>query len=107
MNNLKRYLNYLNECECEYDASDYNEVTTGEEPKPIEKAKKDIEDEILDEDKKWIQKAIEKPGSLHRALGVPEGEKIPAKKLQVKPGDYTLLKRRKILAKTLRKIRKK
>ena len=30
---------------------------------------------------KWIQKAIKHSGALHRALGVPEGEKIPAKKM--------------------------
>ena len=30
---------------------------------------------------KWIQKAIKRPGALHRALHVPQGEKIPAKKL--------------------------
>lgn len=30
---------------------------------------------------KWIQGAIKHPGALHRALGVPEGEKIPAKKM--------------------------
>lgn len=32
--------------------------------------------------KKWIKKAIEHPGKLHRALGVPEGEKIPAAKME-------------------------
>lgn len=32
-------------------------------------------------DKKFIQKAIKKPGQLHKDLGVPQGEKIPAKKL--------------------------
>lgn len=26
-------------------------------------------------DKKWIQKAIKNPGALHRALGIPMGEK--------------------------------
>lgn len=31
--------------------------------------------------KKWIKGAIKHPGALHRALGVPEGEKIPAKKM--------------------------
>lgn len=31
--------------------------------------------------KKWIKGAIKHPGGLHRALGVPEGEKIPAEKL--------------------------
>ena len=30
---------------------------------------------------KWIQGAIKHPGSLHKSLHVPEGEKIPAKKL--------------------------
>jgi hypothetical protein len=56
---------------------------------------------------KWIQKAIEKPGSLHAALDVPQGEKIPAEKLAVKPGDTPKMKRRKILAKTLKKISSK
>jgi hypothetical protein len=32
-------------------------------------------------DGKWIQGAIKHPGALHKALHVPEGEKIPAKKL--------------------------
>lgn len=33
--------------------------------------------------KKWMQKAFSKnKGSLHRALGVPEGETIPAGKLK-------------------------
>lgn len=30
---------------------------------------------------KWIQGAIKKPGSLRAALGVKEGQNIPAKKL--------------------------
>ena len=29
----------------------------------------------------WIQGAIKKPGALHKELGVPEGKKIPGKKL--------------------------
>ena len=29
----------------------------------------------------WIKKAIKHPGGLHRALHVPEGQKIPAAKL--------------------------
>jgi len=60
----------------------------------------------LFEDKKWIQKAIEKPGALHKALGVSKGEKIPASKLKVKPGDSTKMKKRKILAKTLKGLKK-
>ena len=31
--------------------------------------------------KKWIAGAIKHPGALHKALGVPEGEKIPQSKL--------------------------
>ena len=29
----------------------------------------------------WIQGAIKHPGALHKELGVPQGQKIPAKKL--------------------------
>jgi hypothetical protein len=56
--------------------------------------------------KKWMQKAFgAHPGRLHRKLHVPEGEKIPAKKLSAarskaeKTGDTTL-KRELALAKT-------
>src|SRR5215471_4633725 len=31
--------------------------------------------------KNWISGAIKHPGALHRQLGVPQGQKIPAKKL--------------------------
>ena len=63
--------------------------------------------ELLYEIGKWIHKAIEKPGALHAALGVPQGEKIPAKKLKVKISDTAKMKKRKILAKTLKKITRK
>jgi hypothetical protein len=33
------------------------------------------------EDKKWIQKTEMKKGSLHKTLGIPEGQKIPKSKL--------------------------
>lgn len=29
----------------------------------------------------WISGAIKKPGALHKELGVPQGQKIPQKKL--------------------------
>lgn len=32
--------------------------------------------------KKWIAGATKNKGALHRHLGVPEGKKIPAKKLK-------------------------
>ena len=56
---------------------------------------------------KWIQKAIKKPGSLRKSLGVKEGEKIPAGKLAAaakKPGK---MGQRARLAQTLKKMRKK
>ncbi len=56
--------------------------------------------------KNWIAGAIKKPGSLHAALNVPQNQKIPASKLSVKPGDSTLMRRRKSLAKTLGKFKK-
>ena len=52
--------------------------------------------------KNWISGAIKKPGALHKQLGVPQGEKIPAKKLAVaakKPGKEG---QRARLAKTLK-----
>jgi hypothetical protein len=56
---------------------------------------------------KWIQKAIKKPGALHKELKVPAGKKIPAKKLAVaakKPGKEG---QRARLAETLKKMHKK
>ena len=56
--------------------------------------------------KNFIKTAIKRPGALHRALGVPKGQKIPAEKLAVKPTDSTRVKREKNLAKTLKKLGK-
>jgi hypothetical protein len=30
----------------------------------------------------WIKGAIKKPGALHKEMGIPQGEKIPEKKLE-------------------------
>lgn len=55
----------------------------------------------------WIAGAIKKPGALHRALGVPEGEKIPAKKLaKAEHSKNPTMRRRANLAKTLKKMNK-
>ncbi len=57
--------------------------------------------------KKWIQKAIKKPGALHKELGVPEGKKIPTKKLAAaakKPGKEG---KRARLAEELKKMNRK
>lgn len=57
--------------------------------------------------KNWIKGAIDKPGALHRQLGVPEGKKIPASKIAAaakKPGK---LGQRARLAQTMKKMNKK
>jgi len=53
--------------------------------------------------KKWIQGAIKHPGALHKQLGVPQGEKIPAKKMSAaRAGKYgPTAEKRAHLAKTL------
>ena len=54
----------------------------------------------------WISKAIKRPGALHRALGVPEGQKIPAKKIEAATHKGGRLARQANLAQTLSKMRK-
>lgn len=51
----------------------------------------------------WIAGATQNKGALHRNLGVPQGEKIPAKKLQAaaKSSNPTIAKEAS-LAKTLK-----
>lgn len=59
------------------------------------------------EDKNWIAGAIKKPGALHKSLGVPQGEKIPAKKLEkAAKSDNPKLAKRANLAMTLKGLRK-
>lgn len=60
-------------------------------------------------DKKWIQKALPKSskGKLHKALGVPAGEKIPAKKLdKAANSSNPKIKKEAVLAKTLKGLKK-
>lgn len=57
--------------------------------------------------KKWIQKAIKRPGALHRALGIPQGKPIPKSKLIEAAKKKGWLGRAARLAKTLRKINKR
>lgn len=54
---------------------------------------------------KWIQKAIKKPGQLHKDLGVPAGEKIPAKKLSAAAAKGGKVGQRARLAQTLKKMK--
>jgi len=58
--------------------------------------------------KKWIQGAIKNKGALHRELKVPEGKKIPEKKLvKAEHSKNPKLAKRARLAETLGKMRKK
>ena len=56
---------------------------------------------------KWISGAIKHPGALHAALGVPQGQKIPASKMaKALHSASPLMRRRARLAQTLGKLRK-
>lgn len=59
----------------------------------------------LEESEKWIQKAIKKPGALKAQLDVPEGEKIPAKKLAAAAKKGGKLGQRARLAQTLKRFK--
>lgn len=52
----------------------------------------------------WIKGAIKHPGALHKQLGVPQGEKIQAGKLNAAAKKGGVLGRRARLAKTLAKM---
>lgn len=57
--------------------------------------------------KKWIQAMHMKKGALHKEMGIPEGKKIPEKKLdKAAKSDNPKLAKRARLAKTLRGLRK-
>lgn len=56
---------------------------------------------------KWIQKAIKHKGALHKSLGVPMGKKIPS--AAIKKAEHSKnpkLRKRAVLAETLKKINK-
>jgi hypothetical protein len=55
----------------------------------------------------WIKKAIKHKGALHKSLGVPEGKKIPEKKIKkAEKSKNPILAKRARLAETLKKLRK-
>ena len=56
---------------------------------------------------KWIAGAIKHPGALHEELGVPEGKKIPAKKLAAAAKKSGKVGQRARLAETLKSMKKK
>lgn len=56
---------------------------------------------------KFIQKMNMKKGALHKQMGIPEGKKIPVKKLKSAEKKGGLIAKRAHLAETLKKLRKK
>ncbi len=56
---------------------------------------------------KFIQKAIKHPGALRKQLKVPEGKKIPEKKLKAAEKKGGKLAKRAHLAETLKGMHKK
>jgi len=57
--------------------------------------------------KNWIAGAIGKKGALHEKLGVPKGEKIPAKKMAKAAKSSGKLGKEARLAETLKGFNKK
>lgn len=55
----------------------------------------------------FIKSAIKRPGALHRKLGVPQGQKIPASKVRKAAKQPGLLGQEARFAQTLSKLRKK
>jgi hypothetical protein len=54
----------------------------------------------------WIKQAIKRPGQLHRDLGVPQGQKIPAGKVAKAAAGSGAVAKRARLAQTLGKMNK-
>jgi hypothetical protein len=57
--------------------------------------------------KNWIKGAVKRPGQLHADLGVPRGERIPAKKLEAAAhSDNPKVRQRANFAKTMKGLHK-
>jgi hypothetical protein len=68
----------------------------------------DVKEIKMAEKKNWISGATKNKGALHRKLGVPEGEKIPEKKMaKAAKSKSPTVRKEVVLAKTLGKLRKK
>jgi hypothetical protein len=63
------------------------------------------EDKLTEAEEKWIQKAVKKPGQLHKDLGVPQGEKIPQSKLKAAAEKSGKVGQRARLALTLKGLK--
>jgi hypothetical protein len=62
---------------------------------------------MAEREKHWIKNATKNKGALHKRLGVPKGEKIPAKKLKKAEKAGGKLGKEARLAETLKGLRKK
>jgi hypothetical protein len=71
----------------ELDAQDFKMLRKSKHKKDETKEALDRRAEFFGEmdeakkEEKWIQKAVKRPGALHKHFGIPEGEKIPKSKL--------------------------
>jgi len=61
----------------------------------------------MSKQRRWIQKAIKRPGALHRQLGIPQGKKIPVSVLRAAAKKGGKLGKRARLALTLRKLNRR
>jgi hypothetical protein len=81
------------------------EAEAGEEQDTVGEITFEQSQEIGEAKKKWIQKAISKPGALKKALNVPADKKIPAGKLAAAAKKGGKVGQRARLAMTLRKLK--
>jgi len=89
-------------------SSDQLPIKAGEESgESVDDVTSDESDSMDEAKKKWIQKAISKPGALKKSLHVPSGEKIPAGKLAAAAKKGGKVGQRARLAMTLSKLKKK
>lgn len=56
--------------------------------------------------KNWVADATKNKGGLHKSLGVPEGKKIPVKKIEKAASKPGLVGKQARLAETLSKLKK-
>lgn len=89
-------------------SSDQLPIKAGEESgESVDDITSDESDSMDEAKKKWIQKAISKPGALKKQLGVSADKKIPAGKLAVAVKKGGKVGQRARLAMTLRKLKNK
>ena len=89
-------------------SSDQLPIKAGEESgESVDDITSDESDSMDEAKKKWIQKAISKPGALKKQLGVSADKKIPSGKLAVAVKKGGKVGQRARLAMTLRKLKNK